>query len=183
MRTLQEISTEIVKEIQSIEYIAMDTVVSDSVDDDTSVEAKALKKYEPMRSYRWKLEIEGLDPFLMKSISNLSYSRETSPYYSSDGYVSNYASNYMATQPLQVQIYDAEDPSSARQIMDWVENGENFTKRDGTLYQYDSKGDVARKWYIKGMMPIEVVFGSLDYGSDEPGIIDVKFMVDTYMLD
>ena len=87
-----------------------------------------------------------------------------------------------------LEILDTVDPDTGKAIWDWwkkvfdEETGEvgyaSDYKKEGTVFQFDSKGNKQREWKLTGIWPTSVDFGSADYTDHEPKRISIELSVD-----
>lgn len=132
-------------------------------------------QYEPKRKFRWILQIDGIDAFVLKTAARPSSTFEETVI----DYVNTkrYVSGKMAWNTIQVTMHDPIAPSASQKVMDWLRlNYEpltgrmgyaSFYKKDITLKLLDPQGTVVELWDIKGAWCQDVNFGDLDYASSD----------------
>lgn len=146
--------------------------------------------YEPKRKFRWILQIEGLDAFVMKTAARpqATFEETVIDYVNTKRYVSG----KMAWQPIAVTMNDPIAPSAAQKIMDWLRiNYEPLTgrmgyaafyKKDITLKLLDPQGTVVELWDLTGAWPQDVNWGELDYASSDNAEISFSLRFDNATL-
>lgn len=93
---------------------------------------------------------------------------------------------------VSLEVMDTIDPDLAGQLYEWYkkiydpETGEvgyaSEYKKQGSIVQYDSKGNRVREWTLSGMWPATCTMGSLDYSSADPVKIQIDFSVDRAVM-
>src|SRR5438552_4009686 len=86
--------------------------------------------YEPKRKFRFILQIDGLDAFVMKTAARpqATFEETVIDYVNAKRYVAG----KMAWNPIAVTMHDPIAPSAAQKIMDWLRlNYEPLTGRMG----------------------------------------------------
>ena len=142
--------------------------------------------YEPKRKYRWYLEIDGIDAYVMKTASRPQATFEETVV----DYVNakRYLAGKMAWNPLAVTLYDPIAPSASQKVLEWVRlNYEQLDgrsgyasiyKKDFTLKMLDPTGAVCELWDIKGAWAQDVNMGDLDYASSDATEISLSIRFD-----
>ena len=84
-------------------------------------------------------------------------------------------------------------PSGARAVMDWVRlHHESATGRNGystmykkeiTLTQLSPLGEKVEQWILKGAFITEANFGSLDWSTEDPVMIELNIRYDWAFLN
>ena len=147
-------------------------------------------KFEPKRKFRWVLQIEGVDAFLMKTTARPSYTTDAVEL----GYIN--ATRYLAGktkfEEMSVTLYDPIAPSAAQQIMEWIRlhyesvSGRSgyadFYKRDLQLKVLDPVGTVVELWDLKGCFLTKVEYGDLDYDSSDAAEVSISIRYDNAVL-
>jgi hypothetical protein len=147
-------------------------------------------KYEPKRKFRWVLQIEGVDAFLMKTAARPSF--ETDPI--EIGFIN--ATRYLAGKTkfseMSVTLYDPIAPSASQQIMEWIRlhyesvSGRggyaDFYKRDLQLKVLDPVGTVVELWDLKGCWLTNVEYGDLDYDVSDAMEVAITIRYDNAVL-
>ena len=129
-----------------------------------------VNKYEPKREFRWTLELDGIDSYLLKDCQRPDF------WFDND--------NTLNVSPMQAHFYDPIAPSAAQQFSEWIKAQSNdvLHKREGTLKLLDAVGIVIEEWKLSGMQLQQVQFGNLDYASSEPLTIFVVFTMQSAEL-
>ena len=147
-------------------------------------------KYEPKRQFRWVLQIEGLDAFLMKTAARPSISQNpiTIDYINTKRYLAGKAE----FGTMEVTLYDPIAPSGAQQVMEWIRTHyesvsgragyADFYKRDIQLKLLDPIGTVVELWDVKGAFIESVNYNSLDYSNTEAMMINLTLRFDNCVL-
>lgn len=147
-------------------------------------------KYEPKRQFRWVLQIEGLDAFLMKTAARPSISQNpiTIDYINTKRYLAGKAE----FGTMEVTLYDPIAPSGAQQVMEWIRTHyesvsgragyADFYKRDIQLKLLDPIGTVVELWDVKGAFIESVNYNSLDYANAEAMMINLTLRFDNCVL-
>jgi len=147
-------------------------------------------KYEPKRQFRWVLQIEGLDAFLMKTAARPSISQNpiTIDYINTKRYLAGKAE----FGTMEVTLYDPIAPSGAQQVMEWIRTHyesvsgragyADFYKRDIQLKLLDPIGTVVELWDVKGAFIESVNYNSLDYSNAEAMMINLTLKFDNCVL-
>lgn len=139
--------------------------------------------YEPKRKFRWILQIDGLDAYVMKTAARpqMTFEETVIDYINTKRYVSGKG----AWSPISVTMHDPIAPSAAQKIMDWLRlNYEpltgrmgyaSFYKKDITLKLLDPQGTVVEFWDLKGAWPQDINWGDLDFASSDNA--EIAFML------
>jgi hypothetical protein len=131
--------------------------------------------FEPKRKFRWILQIDGLDGFVMKTaVRPQAVFEETVIDYVN---AKRYVSGKMAWSPMAIKMHDPVAPSAAQKIMDWLRlNYEpltgrmgyaTFYKKDISLKLLDPQGTVCELWDVKGAWAQDINWGDLDYATSD----------------
>ena len=147
-------------------------------------------KFEPKRSYRWVLAIEGIDAFLVTTTNRPSVSITDKKI----DFINSYrrVAGKLEFGDLSVKLHDPIAPSGAQQVMEWVRTHyesvsgragyADFYKRDIQLKMLDPIGTVVELWDVKGCLLTSINFNSLDYGGDDVMMIDLTIKFDNCVL-
>lgn len=129
--------------------------------------------YEPKLQHRWLLVIDGLDSFLMESVTKpqLQHDEVVIPYINNVRFVAG----RQTPQPMNVVIKEAVYPSATQKVMNWLRlQYEPETGRAGYHAMYakdiilkglDGPGAVIEKWVLKNAWLQSPNFGELTYES------------------
>jgi len=147
-------------------------------------------KFEPKRTYRWVLAIEGIDSFLVTTANRPSVSITDRKI----DYINSYrrVAGKLEFGDLSMKLHDPIAPSGAQQMMEWIRTHyesvsgragyADFYKRDIQLKMLDPIGTVVELWDIKGAFLTSINFGGLDYGGDDIMMIDATIKFDNCVL-
>lgn len=131
-------------------------------------------KFEPKRTNRWVLQIEGIDAFLIKTAKRPSMKLEaiTIPFINSKRYVAG----GFEFETMDITLHDPIAPSGAQQVMEWIRTHyesvsgragyADFYKRDIQLKLLDPIGTVIELWDVKGAFITSTSYGDLSYEDD-----------------
>lgn len=146
--------------------------------------------YEPLRKFRWILQIDGVDAYTLKTAARpqLTFDEVVIDYVNTKRYVSG----KQTWNPIAITTHDPIAPSASQKIMDWVRiNYEPLTGRMGYASYYkknislkllDPQGTVVQLWDIIGAWPQDVNFGDLDYASSDNAEISFTLRFDNAVL-
>lgn len=147
-------------------------------------------KFEPKRQFRWILQIEGVDAFLMKTTQRPTI--ETAEVEIDFINATRYLAGKTKFTPIDVTLYDAIAPSGAQQVVEWLRTVyesvsarggyADFYKRDIQLKLLDPVGTVVELWDVKGAFPTNINFGDLDYASNDASEISMTLRYDNAVL-
>jgi hypothetical protein len=146
--------------------------------------------YEPKRKFRWLLQIDGIDAFVMKTAARpqMTFEETVVDYINTKRYLSGKG----AWNPIACTMHDPIAPSAAQKIMDWLRlNYESLTgrmgyatfyKKDIVLKLLDPQGTVVELWDITGAWPQDINFGELDYATSDNAEIQFSMRFDSATL-
>jgi hypothetical protein len=161
-------------------------------------------KFEPLRKFRWELDIFNLAGFDKLKLTLLTCTR---PNATSDPTTVEHFNDrfYIAGKttytPISFKCYDTIPDSdtglyTSQIIEQWRDvifdprtnlmfpaGGTTGYKRDGTLTMYDGLGNEQISWTLVGLWPITLNFNDLDYASSDSAMIDVELKVDKCFLN
>ena len=147
-------------------------------------------KFEPKRSYRWVLAIEGIDAFLVSDANRPTITLGEKKI----DYINSYRmiGGKLSFGDLSVKLHDPIAPSGAQQVMEWIRTHyesvsgragyADFYKRDIQLKMLDPIGTVVELWDIKGAFLTSAGFGSLSYSGEDIMMIDLSIKFDNCVL-
>ena len=147
-------------------------------------------RFEPKRKYRFILEIDGLDAYMIKTTARPTITHEeiTIDWIN----VKRYLAGKLAFETLNVTLYDPIAPSGAQQVMEWVRlcteqisgrsGYSDFYKRDIRLKMLDGVGNVVELWDIIGAWLTNVTFGDTDYAASDAVEINLTIRYDSAVL-
>jgi hypothetical protein len=146
--------------------------------------------YEPKRKFRWILQIDGIDAYVLKTAARPqgTFEETVIDFINAKRYISGkYTWN-----PIPITLYDPISPSAAMNVMNWVRlNYEPLTgrmgyatayKKDIVLKLLDPQGTVVELWDIVGTWPQDVNWGDLDYASSDNAEISCTLRYDNATL-
>jgi len=147
-------------------------------------------KFEPKRSYRWILAIEGIDSFLVSQTKRPSFTIAEKKLDFINSY--RYVAGKLDMGNMTVTLHDPIAPSGAQQVMEWIRTHyesvsgragyADFYKRDIQLKMLDPVGTVVELWDIKGAQISSADFGSLDYTQDNLMTVSLTLRFDNCVL-
>ena len=161
-------------------------------------------KFEPLRQFRWELDIYNLAGFDKVKLALLTCNR---PSYRSDDITVEHFNDrfYLAGKTSYAEVrftaYDTIPDSEtglyvSQMLAEWHDvvfnprtnlmfpgGGVTGYKRDGVLTMYDGLGNEQISWYLAGLWPRDIAFGDLNYGSSEPAMVDITMRVDKAFLN
>ena len=147
-------------------------------------------KFEPKRTYRWVLAIEGIDSFLVTTANRPSMTITDKKI----DFINSYrrVAGKLEFQDLSIKLHDPIAPSGAQQMMEWIRTHyesvsgragyADFYKRDIQLKMLDPIGTVVELWDIKGAFLTSVNFGTLGYDQDDIMFVDATIKFDNCVL-
>lgn len=122
-------------------------------------------KFEPILSWRWKLEIDGIDYFLVKKVEFPKYVRQSGD---------DLHAILKKQRNLTVYLYEAVAPATYQQVEEMVLQT-SIAPRNGTLKYVDCQGNAVRTRLFSGIRVDEAEYGSLDYESKKP--LEIKLVL------
>jgi hypothetical protein len=146
--------------------------------------------YEPLRKFRWILQIDGIDAYTLKTAARpqATFDETVIDYINTKRYVSG----KMTWNPIQITTHDPISPSASQKIMDWVrinyepQTGRmgyaSFYKKNISLKLLDPQGTVVQLWDIIGAWPQDINFGDLDYASSDNAEVSFTLRFDNAIL-
>lgn len=148
------------------------------------------KQYEPKRKFRWILEIQGLDAYVMKTAARPQATFEETVI--DFGNAKRWISGKHTWNPIAVTLHDPINPSAAQKTMDWMRrNYEPLTGRMGyssvykeniTLKLTDPQMAVVELWDLEGAWPMDINWGDLDYAASDNTEISLSIRFDNATL-
>ena len=147
-------------------------------------------KFEPKRTYRWVLSIEGIDSFLVTTANTPTMSITDQKIDLINSY--RRVSGKLEFGDLNIDLHDPIAPSGAQQMMEWIRTHyesvsgragyADFYKRDIQLKMLDPIGTVVELWDIKGALLTSVNFNTLGYETDDVMKISATIKFDNCVL-
>lgn len=146
--------------------------------------------YEPKRKFRWILQIDGVDAFVLKTAARpqATFEETVVDYINAKRYLAG----KMAWNPISITLHDPIAPSAAQKVMDWLRTNyepltgrsgyATFYKKDITLKLLDPQGAVVELWDLTGVWPMDINYGDLDYASSDNVEITCQLRFDNATL-
>lgn len=131
------------------------------------------KKIQPIAKRHFILAIEGIDYFLVKTVSLPQITTEEIAlnYLNSTRYIAGKTTN----GTMSVTLHQAVAPQAAQQVMGWIRSCyesvsgragyADFYKRDIQIKVLDPVGTVIQLWDIRGAFLTETNFNDMSYDS------------------
>lgn len=147
-------------------------------------------RYEPKRKYRWILQIEGIDAYLMKTAArpHWTFEKTTIDWINQKRWLAG----KRTFDTISVSMYDAISPAGAQQVMEWLrltsesvsgrDSYADFYKRNIQLKLLDPHGNVIELWDGKGCWVEDANFNDLDYSSSDAQDITLTIQADNWIL-
>jgi len=160
-------------------------------------------KFEPLRKFRWELDIFNLSGFdkvklALKTCSRPNYQNDkiTAEHFNDRFYLAGKTTYNEMTFTAYDTVPDSETGLYTSQILaswkDTVFNprtnlmfpagGASGYKRDGLLTMYDGLGNEQVSWNLIGMWIVTLNYGDLDYGDSESAMVDATVSYDKAFL-
>lgn len=142
--------------------------------------------FEPKRKFRWYLEIDGIDSFVMKTGARpqLTFEEITIDWNNQKRFLSGKPT----WNPINITLHDPVSPSASQKVLEWIRiNWEQTTgrmgyaadyKKDIVLKMLDPQGTVVELWDVQGAWILDSNFGDLDYASSDPVEISLQIRFD-----
>lgn len=147
--------------------------------------------FEPKLQNRFIMYIDGVPSYLVKAASrpSLTQAPKQIPHIN----LVRFVKGRSVWGTITVSLYDAIVPSGAQAVMEWIRLGhESVTGRDGyaDFYKKDlvfnllgPVGDKIEEWIGKGCFITDAKFGGMDWGNDEPQLIELTIQADYWVLN
>tara|TARA_A100001011_G_C14036657_1_gene726025 strand:+ start:349 stop:837 length:489 start_codon:yes stop_codon:yes gene_type:complete len=158
--------------------------------DTLSVTDMLPNKFEPKRTYRWVLAIEGIDSFLVTTANRPQITITDKKI----DFINSYrrVAGKLEFGDLSIKLHDPIAPSGAQQVMEWIRTHyesvsgragyADFYKRDIQLKMLDPIGTVVELWDIKGAFITSANYNTLGYDTDDIMMIDMTLKFDNCVL-
>ncbi len=158
--------------------------------DTLSVTDMLPNKFEPKRTYRWVLAIEGIDSFLVTTANRPQITITDKKI----DFINSYrrVAGKLEFGDLSIKLHDPIAPSGAQQVMEWIRTHyesvsgragyADFYKRDIQLKMLDPIGTVVELWDIKGAFITNANYNTLGYETDDIMMIDMTLKFDNCVL-
>lgn len=147
-------------------------------------------RFEPARKFRFLLQVEGIDAFLVKSTARPQSTFEEIQI----DWINHkrWLAGKHTFSEMPLELYDPIAPSGAQQVMEWlrlnfeVVSGRSgyadFYKRDIQLKMLDPIGTVVSLYDVKGAWPKDINFNDLAYDNNEAATITCSIRYDIACL-
>jgi hypothetical protein len=149
------------------------------------------KSFEPKLQNRFIMEINGIDSYLVKTMSRPTVSSEIVELDHIN--VKRKIKGKTTWEDINITLYDPIVPSGAQQVMDWIrQSHESLTGRDGyaafykkdvNFYALGPVGDKVEQWTLKGAFITSANFGDMDWASNDFVSIEVTLAYDYAILE
>jgi hypothetical protein len=149
------------------------------------------KSFEPKLQNRFIMEINGIDSYLVKTMSRPTVSSEIVELDHIN--VKRKIKGKTTWDDINITLYDPIVPSGAQQVMDWIrQSHESLTGRDGyaafykkdvNFYALGPVGDKVEQWTLKGAFITSANFGDMDWASNDFVSIEVTLAYDYAILE
>jgi hypothetical protein len=137
--------------------------------------------YEPKVMNRFYLYIDGIQSYMLRKADRPKLTQERKPI----DYINQqrYYKGKSIWEPITMELMDPVVPSAAQSVMEWIRLGhESATGRNGYFDMYSKDivfnclgpvGDKVEEWLLKGAFITSAEFGTGDYSSDDPMVINL----------
>lgn len=154
------------------------------------VETMNPNKFTPIAKRHFLMAIEGVDSFLVKSVSRPQVTTEEVkiPWINQERKIAGRTTFGTMT----VKLHSAIAPSAEQQIMEWSrlcheaisgrDGYPDFYKRDIQLKVLDPMGTIIQMWEYKGAFITEANFGDMAYEGSDLAEIDITLAYDVAIL-
>lgn len=147
--------------------------------------------FEPKMTNRFILYMDGIPSYVVKKVSRPSLTQEAKALDHIN--LQRYVKGKSIWGKMSLTLYDPIVPSAAQAVMEWVRlHHESVTGRDGYLEFYKKDltlnilgpvGDKVEEWIIKGAQITSVVFGEMDWSTDNPVEFTMEIQPDYCVLN
>jgi hypothetical protein len=150
----------------------------------------AIRHFEPLRSNKFVLNIDGIDSWSIKSAGRPNITvGETEHRFIND---IRYLAGQYSLNTIPLVLHDVIDPSTAQKVFVWLnlcheistgrEGYAALYKKDIILKMLDPNAVVIQKWELRGSFPTNIDFGGVDYTSVEMMNISMTLRYDKPVL-
>jgi hypothetical protein len=149
------------------------------------------KNFEPKLNNRFIMEINGIDSYLVKTMSRPTVSSEIVELDHIN--VKRKIKGKTTWEDVTISLYDPIVPSGAQQVMDWIRQSHEaltgrdgyaaFYKKDVNFYALGPVGDKVEQWTLKGAFITSANFGDMDWAGNELVSIEVTLAYDYAILE
>jgi len=149
------------------------------------------ENFEPKMKFRFILNIEGIDSYLVKSAQQpqMTFEEIEIPWINATRYVAGKGK----FNEMQITLHDPISPSGGQEVMEWLRlqyesvSGRSgyadYYKRDLQLKLLDPVGMVVSLWDIRGAFIKDSNFGELNFGTSETNEISMTLRYDNAVLN
>jgi hypothetical protein len=147
-------------------------------------------KFQPKLNNQFIFELEGVDVFLVKSVTVPSQTTEAKEIAWIN--TTRYIAGKTKWKEMSCTLHDPIAPSGMQQIMEWARlcyesvSGRagyaDMYKRDAALKMIDPVGNVISRWDIKGAFILDYAASELKYEDDNPSEITLSIRFDNAVL-
>ena len=137
-----------------------------------SLEQMLPAKFQPKMSYHWILDVDGIDPFLVKQARVHPWVRKVWPWC--------WASTHEGR--ITVTLYDPITPSGSQQVDEWISKGHN-QPRTARIKFFDPVGSVISVRSFKGVRVEQVEWQDFNYAVTEPMLITLELSFSSDKLE
>lgn len=148
-------------------------------------------QFEPKMQNRFIMSIDGIPSYMIRASGRPQLQQDAKPLPHIN--LERYVKGKTRWQPINLTLYDPIVPSGAQAIMEWVRLGhESVTGRNGYMDFYKKDivinvlgpvGDKVEEWIAKGAFLTAVNFGEMDWGNDDPLLIQCTLQADYWVLN
>lgn len=148
-------------------------------------------EFEPKMKNRYKMEIDGIDSYLVKTAArpSIQFEKVTLDHIN----VKRHIKGKGEWQDITITLYDPIVPSGAQAVMEWIRlSHESLTGRDGYSDFYKKRinffslgpvGDKIEQWTLVGAWIQSSNFGDVDFSSNDPMAIELTLTYDYAVLE
>jgi hypothetical protein len=137
--------------------------------------------YEPKVMNRFYLYIDGIQSYMLRKADRPKLTQERKPI----DYINQqrYYKGKSIWEPITMELMDPVVPSAAQSVMEWIRLGHESATGRGGYFDFYAKdivfnclgpvGDKVEEWLLKGAFITSAEFGTGDYTSDDPMVINL----------
>ena len=147
--------------------------------------------FEPKQANRFIMTLDGIPSFIVKGLSAISVTQ--GEVILNHINILRKVKGKTVWNDVTMTLFDPITPSGAQAVMEWIRlHHESVTGRDGysDFYKKDIRfqtlgpvGDVVEEWICKGAYVTNAEFGSGDWSSSEPMMINLTIAMDYAILN
>lgn len=150
------------------------------------------QRFQPMMGHTWKLFIEGIEAYTVKTASRPEVTMESVELAWGNAPPRKISTGKITFNDLSVSLWEPINPSGAQKVMAWIRtHSDNVSgragyadhyKRDIELKLTDPVGNVVQHWVYKGAHLESVSFSELDHEEASLNNIDLTIKYDNCIL-